>query len=218
MPSPNPPSADSITSLTEVIAEGLDELSLEASKEQVGQLAQLSELLGSWAKRINLTAHRTPGAVARRLVLDAAAMLSVVPDFESIADLGSGAGFPGLPIAILRPQVQVTLVEARERRHHFQRAAVREIGISNAEPLRGRIEQLPAREHDAVVAQAVGPWAEVVALMIPWSKPGGTLILPAGKQAPSRSPDERAQKPRVLRYSVPLGGSNRQVWLAERAS
>ena len=61
----------------------------------------------------------------------------------------------GLPLAILHPRRRVTLVESRERRHHFQRAAVRELGLGNVEPQLGRAESLEARPHDAVVAQAM---------------------------------------------------------------
>jgi len=186
------------------------------SGEQLEQLVDLSTLLSRWAERFNLTAHRDPEAIAQRLILDAAALLSALPPFATIADLGSGAGFPGLPIAILS-RAEVTLVEAREKRHHFQLTAIRQLGLQNTRPLRGRIEELDPTEHEAVVAQAVGPWEEVVGWMLPWARPGGLLVLPAGREVPRCSPHEAAVEARVLSYRVPLGGPDRQLWLARRA-
>lgn len=200
----------------QVLEEGLAELGIEADARQLQQLVDLSILLSHWAKRINLTAHREPTAIAQRLILDAAGLLAALPTFGSIADLGSGAGFPGLPLAVLSV-AEVTLVEAREKRHHFQRTAIRQLGLANAHPLRGRIEELEASEHDAVVAQAVGSWEEVVAWMIPWVRPGGLLVLPAGREVPARSPHPDAVDAEVLRYRVPGGGPERQIWLARRA-
>jgi 16S rRNA (guanine527-N7)-methyltransferase len=200
-----------------VLEAGFEELETEVGDQQLEQLLELSLLLAHWAERINLTAHRHPDAIAQRLILDAAALLGCLPEFESIADLGSGAGFPGLPIAILSP-ARVTLVEAREKRHHFQRAAIRQLGLENALARRGRIEDLAPSPHQAVVAQAVGPWSDVVGWMIPWAEPDGMLVLPAGREVPSKSPDQRAVNARVLRYQVPLGGPERQVWLARRSA
>lgn len=198
-----------------VLERGFEELGRRVSTDQLDQLEELSTLLAHWAERINLTAHRDPPAIAQRLILDAAGLLGCLPPFDSLADLGSGAGFPGLPIAILS-DVRVTLVEAREKRHHFQRTAVRQLGLENVRPLRGRIEDLEATQHQAVVAQAVGPWVEVVSWMIPWAEQGGLLVLPAGRQVLSQSPSEHAVGAQVLRYQVPLGGPRRQVWLATR--
>ena len=86
-----------------------------------------------------------------------------------MVDLGSGAGFPGLPIALLHPERTVTLVESRERRHHFQRAAVRELGIANAVLRLGRAEVLFPEPSSLVMAQAMASPQQVVAWMLPWA-------------------------------------------------
>ena len=131
-------------------------------------------------------------------------------------DLGSGAGFPGLPIALLHPERKITLVESRERRHHFQRAAVRELGIANAVLRLGRAEELRPEPHPLVTAQAIASPRQAVAWMLPWAEPGGMLVLPLSVNQPPPGPIEGVGEASVLPYTVPLGGPRRIVWLARK--
>lgn len=207
--------------LTELIRGGLAELGLDAGGAEIGRLAELCRLLAAWARRINLSAHREPEEIARRLVLDAAALLRELPEVASLADVGSGAGFPGLPIAVLRPAWTVTLIESRERPHHFHRAAVRALGLGNVAPLLGRAEKLAGRPHGAVVAQAVAAPGEALSRMLPWAAPGALLILP-GSEAGAEPlatldvPDGVEGAAAIRSYRVPFGGPRRTVWLGRR--
>lgn len=177
-------------------------------------LAKLAALVASWSSTLRLTGHRGADAILRRLVLDGVALTLVLPEVTSTADLGSGAGFPGLPLALLRPGCRVTLVEARERAHHFQRAAIRALGLGNATALRGRAESLEPHPHRLVVAQAVAPPAQVVGWMQRWVESGGLLAIPAATELP-RVPAILGVRPLTpLRYRVPLGGPERLVWMA----
>lgn len=200
------------------IALGLAELALDPPPEAPARLAALAEHLAAWAERINLTAHRTPGEIARKLLLDAAALATVLPPYGSAVDLGSGAGLPGLPLAILQPERAFLLVEARERRHHFQRSAIRELGIRNARPLLGRAESLDPAPADLAVAQAMGPPARVLEWLCRWSRPDGWIALPASEAGePPESPGGvLGLEPRP--YAVPLGGPHRIVWIGRRRS
>lgn len=206
--------------LSDRIARGLDLLGLAFPIEAPVRLARLSELVHDWGQRINLSGHRTPEKIADRLVLDAAGIASVLPAFESLADLGAGAGFPGLPLAILFPHAQLTLVESRQRRNHFQRAVIRDLGLENAVAVRGRIESAEAVPSDIALAQAVGPAAEVFELIRPWAKPGGWLGIPATiGSIPPRLPAELSQEAVLEKsYDVPPPdpsepGIPRLLWL-----
>ena len=199
-----------------LLRRGLDELCLEASDEQRATLIGLAGLLETWARRINLTGHHTLDAIVERLILEAAALLATLPSLESVADLGSGAGFPGLPIAILRPDVRVTLVESRSRRHHFQRAAIRELGIPNALPVLGRAEELESQPHAVVIAQAMARPARALRWMVRWAAPGGLLILPAAERPPEIPQIAGLSVEEPIRYSVPCGGPRRTLLLARR--
>ncbi len=197
----------------DLVAAGLAELGHAAPPELVDALVRLAQLVAAWSPRVNLTAHRSPEAVARHLVLDALALGSCLPPAPSLADLGSGAGFPGFPLALLDRGRPVTLVESRERPHHFQRAVIRELGLENVRALRGRAEDLAARPHGGVVAQAMGPPREVLARMRAWAAPGGWLAIPYSAQPPAIGPVPGVSAQPARFYRVPLGGPRRSVWL-----
>ncbi len=200
--------------LHEILKTGLAELSLGAPKESIEQLAALAELVADWGSRINLTGHRTREAVARRLILDAAALWAALDaESDTLVDLGSGAGFPGLPVAILEPAVEVVLVEARERRHHFQRHVVRELGLPNVRPIRARHEEVDPTPSGAVIAQAVGPPQELLPFMLRWAVPGAVLAVPGGTVPRSTASNEALQSVETLSYQVPLKGPARTLWV-----
>jgi len=200
-----------------VLERGLAEIGLAPEPHQISQLLELAGLVEAWSGRINLTGHRGLGAILERLVLGSAALLAQIPAVVSLADLGSGAGFPGLPAAILWPASRVSLVESREKRHHFQRAACRALQLANATPVRGRAEELPAEAHSAVVAQAVAKPLEALALAARWAEPGGLVLIPGGEEPPAL-PELAAgvRAERVLSYREPCAGPRRTLWIGRR--
>ena len=200
-----------------VLHAGLEELGLHLEPARAEQLLLLAELLHEWASQINLTGHRSPETIIERLVLEAIALELQMPPLETLVDLGSGAGFPGLPIAILRPERRVTLVESRLRRHHFQRAALRALGLENVSVARGRAEALEPQPHAGVVAQAMAKPGQAVAWMLPWVEPGGWVMIPGGASPPEIPVMPGLRFERCTRYCAPLSGSERTVWLG-RAS
>jgi 16S rRNA (guanine527-N7)-methyltransferase len=196
---------------------GLEEIGLAATPSQRQALLELAQLVDRWGSRINLTGHRGLDAIVRRLILDAAALVAMLPDLSSLADLGSGAGFPGLPAAILRPSSRITLVESREKRHHFQRAACRGLGLGNATPVRGRAEEIEPTLHAAVIAQAMARPALALDPMLRWVELGGRVLLPGGPAA-AIPHDPRIATEDVVSYRVPLGGAERSLWIGRRTS
>jgi len=208
--------------LRDLVCDGLRELGLAEDRELAGKLVDFAGVLARWAPSINLTSHREPEAILRRLVLDAAALWKALPEVASVVDLGSGAGVPGLPIAILAPDVQVLLVEARLRRHHFQRAVRRNLGLENVALRRGRIESLEPDPAELVVAQAVAAPERVLPWMLPWARAGGWLAIPGSERPPEPLGKagvipELVGEVRIVHYRVPLDGPERTVWLARRA-
>ena len=150
---------------------------------QVEQLSELARLLVRWNERMNLTGHGSASEVVSGLIADALALSTELPAApRSLADLGSGAGFPGLPLAILHPQSACVLVEARERRVHFQREAIRRLRLENTRALVGRAEALEPVPSAVVTAQAVAAPSKVVALADGWLEPGGVLAIPSSER------------------------------------
>ena len=201
-----------------LLTEGLDELGLPANPGQIEALVLLVEQVVAWAARINLTGHRSPELAARHLVLESAALLANSPGFTSLADLGSGAGFPGLPIAVLRPDVEVALIESRQKRHHFQREMQRRLRLANAVPIRGRAEDLEPAPKDAAVARAVARPSQALEWMRPWVRAGGWLLLPCAAPAPEIEPPASVERVELRTYRIPCGGVERTLWIGRRVT
>jgi 16S rRNA (guanine527-N7)-methyltransferase len=152
-----------------------------------GLYAQLSaylDLLVKWNARTNLTAIREPEEMVRRHFgesLFAGVQLGArLREGATVLDFGSGAGFPGLPIQLLRPELRVTLAESQGKKASFLREAVRTLGLAS-EVWAGRVEAMPvvkgvARRFDAVTLRAVDNMQQAVAEACQRVAPGGWLV------------------------------------------
>jgi 16S rRNA (guanine527-N7)-methyltransferase len=135
-------------------------------------------LLLKWNARINLTAIRDPETIVRRHFAESIFAAQHVPaDTAALLDYGSGAGFPGIPIAICRPEIGVTLAESQTRKSAFLREAVRTLQL-RAEVWDRRVEDLPhARVFDCVTLRAVDKMEQACATAVPRLAPGGSLLV-----------------------------------------
>jgi 16S rRNA (guanine527-N7)-methyltransferase len=205
-------------STSDLIRRSLEALELRGQhhpEDALERLTGLVDLLSEWSTQINLTGHRSPTAIVEGILGRALGLSTILAAEGAIVDLGSGAGFPGLPLAILRPGVRVTLVESRARRHHFQLHAVRSLGLANAYPVLGRAEELEASLHDVAVAQAVGPPQEVILLALPWLRPGGRVVVSGLSETPATPRGISAAELRS--YQLPLSADEIPVWMGTRS-
>jgi 16S rRNA (guanine527-N7)-methyltransferase len=132
-------------------------------------------LLARWNRAYNLTAIRDPGEMVGKHLLDSLAMHRFVRGIGSLADLGAGAGFPGIPLALACPDLRLTLVESNGKKARFLREAVRTLELGNARVAESRIEALDEAGHyDAITARALAALPLIVEL-------GGHLLGPGGK-------------------------------------
>lgn len=145
------------------LARGLRELGLALPEGAEQRLEAYLALLAKWNRTYNLTSIRDPDEMVTHHLLDSLAVLPYLGPIRSLADAGSGAGLPGLVLAIARPDLRVTSIEATEKKAAFQRQAVIELGITNASIDCGRVEAL-AGSFDAVISRAFAGIAEFVAL------------------------------------------------------
>jgi len=181
-------------------------------------LVDLAFMLAEWGAGMNLTGHRGPASIMSHLICDGLALWgcarSLVAEERSgpLSDLGAGAGFPGLPVALVEPGLQVILVESRERRHHFQRAVRRKLRLTNVDPRLGRIEQLPPSGSDWVVAQAVAKPDRALALGVPWLNPGGVMLIPGNEPSKEASAQLAICESGILHYEVPDRREPRWLW------
>jgi 16S rRNA (guanine527-N7)-methyltransferase len=171
------------------------------------------DLLIIWGKRHDLTAARSADELVDLTLPDAWIMAHWVPPDSTLADIGAGAGAPGLPLTLMRPDVRVSLVEPRDKRVAFLRTATGQLCAPRSVPvLRQRSEQLPKWGYDSVVARAVlAPQ--------PWLEHGATLARRAVwvLLAQSEAPAFTGFQPVVdVRYQWPLTGVTRRAVQFER--
>jgi 16S rRNA (guanine527-N7)-methyltransferase len=127
------------------------------SRETLARLKGYADLLTDWNARHNLVANSTLPGLWHRHMLDSAQLLPLIPETaHSLADLGSGAGFPGLVLAVMRPDLQVTLLEATTKKCAFLQAAADRMGVK-VEIRNARLEGLAAQPFDIVTARALAP-------------------------------------------------------------
>jgi 16S rRNA (guanine527-N7)-methyltransferase len=160
---------------------GLEALGLRSDDAIIGALLGYLTLLIEWNRAYNLTAVREPEAMLRLHLLDS---LSVAPYLGNgrVSDIGSGAGLPGIPLALLDSSRQVRLIESNGKKARFLRQAVRHLGLDTVEVLQARAEDVPAQPlQDAVIARAVSSLAELVRLGGHMLGSGGELLAMKGR-------------------------------------
>jgi len=137
-------------------------------------------LLDRWNRTYNLTAIRDPREMVGKHLLDSLAMHPYLDDGH-LADLGAGAGLPGIPLAIAKPGLRVTLVESNGKKARFLREAVRTLGLSNARVAETRAEALDEPgAYDAITARALATLPLIIELGGHLLKPGGRLLAMKG--------------------------------------
>lgn len=155
-------------------------LGVNLTAADAARLLRLLDELERWNRTYNLTAIRDRDAMLTHHLLDS---LSIQPDLQgtSVADVGTGAGFPGLPLAVLNPQRRFTLIDSNGKKIRFVQHAARELGLANVEGLQGRVETIKGRMFDTVVARAFAPLPELVVNVAPLCGPETRVLAMKGK-------------------------------------
>ena len=149
----------------EQLARGLAALSLDLPAIARGQLLAFAALLGKWNKVYNLTALRDESQVISHHLLDSLAVLQHLGTAQRLADIGSGGGLPGIPLAIARPEMNVALVESNQKKSAFEQQAKIELGLANVSVHCARVEVWqPSEKCDVVISRAFSDLAEFVQL------------------------------------------------------
>lgn len=163
---------------------------MELSDAQLLQFDGLTQLLLSWNERMNLTAITDPAEIAVKHYLDALTLKRVLPQVGGLRliDVGAGAGFPGLPLAIAFPRLQTTLMDSTAKKLRFVDHAAESLGLDNVRTLHARAEdagrdQSHRQAYDIVVARAVARLPVLVEYSLPLCKAGGQVIAMKGASA-----------------------------------
>ena len=166
-----------------IFAEGMRCLNAEVTPRQTEQLCEYSRLLVEWNEKMNLTAVTDPDGIAVKHFLDSVLPIykTELKDSGSIADVGTGAGFPGLPMAVMMPQTEFTLIDSLNKRVKFLSTVVETLGLKNVKCFHGRAEELGRspdfRERfDAVVSRAVANMTVLSEYCLPYVRVGGIFV------------------------------------------
>lgn len=163
------------------LEEGARALGIELPADGAARLIAHLDLVDEWGARMNLTAIRERGQQFTRHVLDS---LSVRPYLrgERVADVGSGAGFPGIPLAIVTPELGFVLIEATGKKCRFLEHVRDALGLGNVEIVPSRAESyVPPKRFETVLARAVGPLSDLVRVSAHLVAAGGRLLAMKGR-------------------------------------
>lgn len=177
-----------MTTFDEILAARAAEAGIVLTGAQIAQFAIYHRLLVDWNTRVNLTALTTPEDVAVKHIIDSltAYDAALFADARTLIDVGTGAGLPGIPLAVMAPHICVTLMDALQKRVRFLREVTAAMGLTNTVCIHARAEEAARlREHRAryaiAVSRAVARMPVLLEYALPFVRVGGTLLALKGR-------------------------------------
>ena len=143
---------------------GLQQMGLKLTTAQQLLLLEYVALLKKWNSTYNLTALRDESKMISHHILDSLSLLSYIKDAKTLMDVGSGGGMPGIPTAICRPDLQITLLDSNTKKTTFLQQVVIELGLSNVTVASGRVEAMHDKDVDVVTSRAFAELADFISL------------------------------------------------------
>ena len=197
--------------------DGLAVLGLDLSDAVRDRLIAYVELLARWNAAYNLTAVRDPGEMVARHLLDSLAIAPHVTG-TTLADLGSGAGLPGIPLALVAPERQVTLVDSNGKKARFLREAVRALKLANVRVIEGRVQDVPG-QFDCVTARAFATLADMLGWAGGLLADGGSWLAMKGKvdEAEIAAVPAGFRVDRIVALQVPATVGERHLIVVRKA-
>jgi 16S rRNA (guanine527-N7)-methyltransferase len=197
---------------------GLKALKIKISDDQVQLMTIHAKELMKWNKKINLTAIKQPLKIAEKHFIDSLAAASFIKNKNSIIDLGSGGGFPGIPLKIMNPLLNVVLMDSSRKKINFLKHIIRLLGLQGIDAIHSRAQDLHDKDlyiagFDAVISRAFTELSNFVELASPFLNKEGTIYAMKGKQAKKEITPELLEKFNVTadHYMLPFEKSDRYI-------
>lgn len=201
-----------LSSAESLLKKGLDELSLEYSPGQVGAFMSYLAELKKWNRAYNLTSLRTDEEIIVKHFLDSLLYLKAIPGGNvSVMDVGSGAGFPGIPIKIMRPEIMMYLLEPSRKKASFLLHMIKTLGLDGAEVIEKRIEEVGSLTVDIAVTRALFRVRDFYRKASSHVGKGGLLILSKGPRVTEEIKETRDIDLDVLALTLPVAKIKRFV-------
>src|SRR5512143_1038508 len=163
------------------LIDGAKKMAIDLSSDQIDQFDLYADRLIEWTARFNLTSIVDPGEIVIKHFLDSLSTARLVSPAAKLIDVGAGAGFPGLPLKIARPELSLTLLEATKKKCSFLEAIINELKLSNSLVVNARAEDAAhdaahREQYDVAIARAVAEMPTLSEYLLPFVKIGGLAI------------------------------------------
>ncbi len=203
--------------MTDILQAGLDQLEINADSVQIEQLMRFVQLISKWNKTYNLTAIRDQSDMLRLHLLDSLTVLPCLKP-DRIADIGTGAGLPGIPLAIMCPDLEFCLVDSNSKKTRFVQQAILELNLKNVQVKHSRVEQLVEEDgFSTVIMRAFSNISDILQMTRHLIKPEGILLAMKG-QNPQAELAEIKQSYTLIPVSVPGVDAERCIVQIERSA
>lgn len=205
------------------LAAQIDSFGLEVSVDTCRDLVMFLDEMLRWNRKINLTAITDPKEALEKHIVDSLLLLPLLSEGESLLDMGSGAGLPGIPLQIVRPDLKIVSVDSVGKKISFQKHIKRLLGLRHFSPLNVRLEKLEdvldaQTRFDIITARAFASLETIICLASSWLGPGGKILAMKGPEGESEvqaletSIDEAGlQVEAIQKFRLPVTGSDRQI-------
>jgi len=201
----------------ELLRNGLKKLGLTVRDELISAFMMFLSELKRWNRAYNLTGIKKDEDIVIKHFLDSLLYLRAIPDGEiKVADIGSGAGFPGIPIKIIRPEIEIYLIEPTKKKSAFLRHITRQLSLNKTEVIEKRIEEVRANQElsssvDVAISRALFSIKEFIKKASYILKPGGTLILNKGPKVKEELKTLGNMRYELLDVALPLSQITRHI-------
>jgi 16S rRNA (guanine527-N7)-methyltransferase len=205
----------------ELLKKGLIELCIPCSEEQVSAFMTCLSELKKWNRAYNLTALKKDDDIIIKHFLDSLLYLKAIPSGPlKLADAGAGAGFPGIPLKIVRPEIEIALIESSRKKTAFLRHITRMLRLTGADVIEQRLELLGKgyeKSFDVIVSRATFDIADFLKKACPYVKDSGRLILNKGPRFSEEMKEmeqaryEKYMVDKVMTVSLPFANAQRNL-------
>jgi 16S rRNA (guanine527-N7)-methyltransferase len=211
----------------DLLVEGAKTFGIELDGKAIESFELYLKELLKWNQRINLTAIRSEKGIVLKHFLDSLSIYPYLPEYSSILDIGSGAGFPGIPLKIIQPAFEMTLIDSVRKKVDFQKHIIRSLGLKGIAATHGRIQDeeilrsLQGR-FDIILSRAFSDLRTFLALSFPFLKERGTVVAMKGRvenkeiRVLAEKNGARYRLQKTVSFTLPFSSFKRTILVFEK--